>query len=120
VLSGTNLPADKSGILERLIVDRLITSAGSDRFHITNLGALLFARQLPYFEGLARKAVRVVKYKGTNRVETIREKLEQKGYAAGLEELIAFIADQLPRNEEIGQALRRDVAIYRPLSSLAE
>jgi len=68
-ISGQSLPANRSGILERLSVDRLIVSRGGDSFDITNLGAILFAKQLSTFDALARKAFRVIRYKGTNRVE---------------------------------------------------
>ena len=42
-ISGQNLPTNRSGILERLTVDRLIVPKGEDLFDITNLGAILFA-----------------------------------------------------------------------------
>ena len=48
-LSGQGLPAGRSGILERLGVDRLIVPRGTDIFDITNLGAILFAKQLSEF-----------------------------------------------------------------------
>ena len=37
-----------------------IAEAGSDRYHITNIGAMLFARNLSDFRGLSRKALRVI------------------------------------------------------------
>jgi predicted HTH transcriptional regulator len=51
-LSRQKLPSSKSGILERLSVDRLVNSHGGDYFDITNLGAVLFARDLTHFETL--------------------------------------------------------------------
>jgi ATP-dependent DNA helicase RecG len=106
------LPANKSGLTERLVVDRILVRHAPDRFDITNLGALLFAKDLSRFEGISRKSVRVVVYRGVNRLETIRERVMQKGYAAGFEELIAFIVDQTPQNEVIGLALRREIRMY--------
>ncbi|HKO99052.1 MAG TPA: ATP-binding protein [Pyrinomonadaceae bacterium] len=111
-LSGQNLPDNRSGILERLKVDRLIVGTGDETFDITNLGAILFAKKLSDFGSLARKAFRVVRYKGTNRVVTEYEKLGTKGYAAGFEGLVGYINDQVPRNEVLGQALRREVRMY--------
>ena len=35
-----------------------------------------------------------------------------KGYAIGFEEVIRYINDQLPQNEEIGEALRKEVRMY--------
>ncbi len=111
-LSQQKLPVNRPGILERLTVDRLIVPQGSDHFDITNLGAILFAKQLAQFEGLSRKALRVIRYKGNTRVETEHEKLGAKGYATGFEGMVGYINDQLPRNEMMGQALRREVRMY--------
>lgn len=111
-LSEQKLPANRSGILERLSVERLIVPKGKEHFDITNLGAILFAKQLPAFEGLSRKAFRVIRYKGTDRVETEHERLVTKGYAVAFEGLVGYISDQLPRNEVMGKALRREVRMF--------
>jgi predicted HTH transcriptional regulator len=110
------LPADKTGILERMVVDRLIVRQPGDRFGVTNLGAIVFAKDLKVFGSLARKAVRVVQYKGNGRVETLREREGARGYAAGFEGLVRYILDILPVNEAIGQALRREVKLYPNLA----
>lgn len=111
-LIGQNLPANKSGILERLEMEKILVKKGNDRFDITNLGAILFAKRLTDFEGISRKAVRVIIYKGNNRIETIKEQAGNRGYATGFAGLIAYINDQLPRNEQMGQALRKEVSMY--------
>lgn len=49
---------------------------------------------------------------GTSRVETIKEQTGGKGYATGFEGAIDYINDQLPHNEQIGQALRSEVRMY--------
>lgn len=114
-MSGQPLPANKAAILDRLREDGLIVAQG-EAFDITNLGALAFAKRLDRFPSLARKAVRVVTYRGTNRIETTREfprpGESAKGYAAGFEDLIAYINSQLPQNEVIEQAIRREVRMY--------
>ncbi len=61
---------------------------------------------------LSRKAVRVIKYKGKNKIETEREQTGKKGYAIGFVGLLDWINGQLPANEEIGRALRKDVRMY--------
>jgi predicted HTH transcriptional regulator len=111
-LLGQRLPENRSGILERLTKENVIVPHGSDLYNITNLGAVLFAKQLDRFRDLSRKAMRVVLYKGSNRIETVKEQAEVRGYAVGFERLIAYINDQLPQNEQIGQALRREVRVY--------
>lgn len=85
-------------------------------FDITNLGGILFAYDLNQFDTLARKAVRVVFYKGNNRLNAIREQVGVKGYAVGFEGLVEYISANLPVNEEIGKAFRRDTPIYPPIA----
>jgi ATP-dependent DNA helicase RecG len=109
------LPDNRKGILERLIIDRIIEHTGTS-FNITNLGAILFAKELESFNGIARKAVRVIVYHGNNRVRTKKEQTGKRGYAVGFEGLIKYIVDQLPTNEVIEQALRKEVSIYSPIA----
>ena len=56
--------------------------------------------------------VRVIVYKGKNKIETIREQSFDKGYAIVFEEMLAWINSQIPANEEIGIALRKEVRMY--------
>jgi len=61
---------------------------------------------------IARKVIRVIVYRGSNRVETIREQTVGKGYGPGFEGVISFINTLLPENEYIDQALRKNVRMY--------
>jgi len=110
------LPGDRDKILESLAEDRLIVSNAAGGWDITNLGAILFAKNLDEFRGLSRKAVRVIVYDGTGRLKTLREQDDHKGYAAGFEGLIDFVNALLPRNEVIGTALRKAVPMYPELA----
>lgn len=110
------LPDNRDGILEALAADSLIRSDDAGGWSISNLGAILFAKRLEDFRPLRRKAVRVVQYRGTDRIETLREQLGAKGYASGFEGLIGFINGLLPSNEVIGQALRRTVTVFPELA----
>ena len=105
------LPQDINGILDRFLSENLITK-DEIGYGITELGAILFAKRLSDFYGLKRKMVRVIVYKGKGKVETIREQSFDKGYAICFEEMIAWINSQLPANEEIGMALRKDARMY--------
>lgn len=100
------LPENREAIFERLTSEKVIVPKGRDRHAITNVGAVLFARNLNDFDRLARKALRVIIYRGDNRVETIREQMGGKGYAIGFEGAISYINDQLPQNEQIGSGKR--------------
>jgi predicted HTH transcriptional regulator len=109
------LPQDQNGILDRFLSEHLIAE-DEIGYSITELGALLFAKDYHLFDSLKRKAVRVIVYKGKGKIETVRERVFSKGYAICFEEMLAWINSQLPANEEIGQALRRDVRMFPSLA----
>lgn len=103
-------PTERGGVLERLMSLRLIDEA--DRgFAIRRLGALLLAKRLEEFPDLERKAPRVVVYTGSSKLETRLDQAGVKGYATGFQGLVRFIAAQLPQNEVIEDALRREVKL---------
>lgn len=104
-------PAQREGVLERFAGEKLII-ARSDSYDITNLGALLFSKNLKEFEGVQRKAARVVVYEGAGKINTKTDKIGIKGYAVGFEALIDYINGQLPSNEVVGKALRGTVQMY--------
>lgn len=110
------LPTDQAGLLDRLQADGMLARNSAGRWDITNLGAILFARDLSQFKSLARKAVRVVVYEGKGRQKALREQVGRKGYAAGFEGLLEFVRALVPRNEVIGKALRQELPMYPDLA----
>jgi ATP-dependent DNA helicase RecG len=110
------LPTDRDGILTALESDDLIRRCPAGGWDITNLGAVLFAKQLEEFRPLKRKAVRVIQYRGADRVVTLREQVGVKGYACGFEGLITYVNGLLPSNEVIQQALRKTVPMFPELA----
>jgi ATP-dependent DNA helicase RecG len=78
----------------------------------TNLGAVHFPKRLEDFEGLSRKAPRVIVYEGTSKLGTRLDKVGVKGYAVGFEGFIDLINSQVPTNEIIEKALRRQVKMF--------
>jgi predicted HTH transcriptional regulator len=111
LLTKQTIPANRDSILLKLKEEGFVIEKMGN-FGITNMGAILFATDLKKFENLKRKAVRVIVYNGKNRNETIREKEGILGYAIGFENLINYINDQLPSNEEIKKALRIENKMY--------
>ena len=76
----------------------------------------MFAKDIDDFKSIKRKGIRVIEYKGQNKLETIREQTGKKGYAIGFEGLINFVDSIIPRNEIIGKALRKEVPMYPELA----
>ena len=110
------LPANRDEILAALADDNLIHRCEAGGWTITNLGALLFAKNLNDFHSLRRKAMRVIQYRGKGRIETLKEQVGTKGYACGFEGMIGYINGLLPANEIIEQALRKTVPMFPELA----
>jgi len=102
----------RAKILEALEAEGMIERSESGQWNILNMGAILLSKRLDEFKGLKRKAVRVVLYRGKDRINTIREQVGGKGYACGFEGLIEFVNNLLPLNEVIEKALRKNVPMY--------
>jgi ATP-dependent DNA helicase RecG len=115
-LLGQPLPENRIGIIEALSSDGLISRMAGTGWRVTNLGGILLARKLADFPSLARKALRVIRYSGVNRLETTKEQVGGKGYAAGFEGLIEYINAFFPANEAIGAALRTTTPLYPSLA----
>ena len=111
-LTNQPLPDNRTGILEKLMSEKMIVKKDGGVYDITNLGAIIFAKDLNAFDRIARKAIRVVAYKNKNRVETLREQTGVKGYGSGYEGAVAFINNLLPENEVVDQALRKNVRMF--------
>jgi predicted HTH transcriptional regulator len=105
-----------SAILNALQEENLIKPNKAGHWDITCLGAILFAKRLENFPTLKRKALRIIQYKGNNKVETLREYVINKGYAAGFEELVNQILTLVPANEYIEQPLRKVTPMYPELA----
>lgn len=105
------MPQTTDGVISRLISEHLVikTELG---YAITELGAILLAKNLGEFNNMNRKAIRVIVYKGKNKIETIREQSFEQGYAVSFANMIDWVNGQLPSNEEIGRALRENVRMF--------
>lgn len=115
-LMGSPMPVDRTGVLDRLTKELMVDVTG-DRFSIRRMGALLLARRLPDFPSdLARKAPRVVVYQGTSKVKTKMDLPGTMGYAVGFQGLVRFVMAQLPQNEIIEDALRREEKLVPEVS----
>ena len=110
-------PADgRDAILEALAREQFIRRNDAGRYDITNLGAILFARRLAQFPGLKRKAVRLIRYRGSGRMDAEREQEGSKGYASGFHGLVSHVRAWTPSNEVLGPAFRREVPMFPPVA----
>jgi predicted HTH transcriptional regulator len=111
-LTGIKQPTSQSEIM-KVFESELLIKKRDDGYQMTNLGIILFAKNLNDFKELKRKAPRVIVYEGKNRVNAIKKQNEGNlGYAAGFTRLIEYVNTLLPSNEVIQQALRKEVRMY--------
>lgn len=118
-LQGLASQDDSGLIIEHLAQDRIVDQEKGGTYAVTNLGGLLFARDLREFPTLERRAPRVIKYKGVNKINAEREQVSWRGYASGFEDLLDLIEGWVPTNEHIESALRIEASEY-PVVALRE
>lgn len=110
------LPTSQDGLMECMLREAIIAQQDNGQYAITNLGAILFARQLSDFPQLNRKAIRVVQYKSDQRLEILKHYQGTRGYVIEFEGLIQYIEALLPSQEIIHNALRSTVSAYPSLA----
>ncbi len=103
-------PGEQTGVIDRLLRERLLDETAG-RYSVRRLGALLLAKQLAEFPDVARKAPRVVVYTGESKTATRLDQIGAKGYAVGFQGLVGFVVAQLPQNEVVEDALRKEVRL---------
>lgn len=115
-LRKNRVPVESSAVFNEIISCNIITDNKDSTYDITNLGALLFAKDLTHFSSLKLKAPRVIVYIGDSKVRTKLEQIGKYGYAVGFEGLHGFIMNQINDGEEITGALRRNVYRFPSLT----
>lgn len=108
-------PSTYAAILERFESEKLVQREDKG-WVITNLGAILFAKNLSDFELLWRKAPRVIVYDGTGKLRSKQDRHFTKGYVVGFQEIVDFTTALVPSREVIETAFRREVRMFPEIS----
>jgi predicted HTH transcriptional regulator len=116
-LTKRNLPENKTVILDVLANEGFVVKH-NDNWKITNLGAILFARDLTKFKGLEFKTLRIILYTGKNRIEAYPELNFKEGYACGFEHFIQFIMERT--SIEVIEKVFREVKETYPERAIRE
>lgn len=111
-LTKQELPTETNQFIEKMAQHGLVKKVFDNSYDITNLGAILFAKDLKDFPTVKRKSVRVILYKGNTKVNRLKEQETSLGYAISFESLLDYVNDKLPHNEEISKSLRKEVKMY--------
>ena len=106
------IPSTRDGIMHDFQEYGFIRRMDNGNYAITNMGALLFARDFKQFDYLSNKAIRVIRYKGSGRTHAVRDQFFSKGYAVAFDEIITYIMSMLPQEETIETALRQEFIMF--------
>ena len=96
---GYPIDSSEEKILEFMESDCIIEKS-QEVYNITNLGAYTFARDLSLFDKLSNKSIRVIRYRGKNKMIATFDKSANMGVAVGFENLLTIIGNLLPTKEE--------------------
>lgn len=108
------LPSDNEGIAHYLLEENILSLQDNGKYAITNLGGITLARELSYFPRLERKAIRIIQYEGSGRVQMLKEVTLDKSYAVCMEEALTYIYTMTPTSEDIKGAYRETEYAYPP------
>lgn len=115
----TPQPQDAIKISHYLLEEGILQNQDNGLYTITNLGAILFAKNLTAFPKLSRKAIRVVQYSDNSRLNMLKEEIGGKGYVVGFEGLMKYIEALIPTREVIIGAKREKKSAY-PMLAIRE
>lgn len=113
------VPSDMNGVSHYFIQEGILNKQENGLYAISNLGAILFAKNINKFSKISRKAIRIVQYDGNNRLLMKKENTESKGYAVGFENVMKYMEALIPTEEIIVDA-KRDKKTAYPLLALRE
>ncbi|HJJ39960.1 MAG TPA: putative DNA binding domain-containing protein, partial [Methanocorpusculum sp.] len=111
-LTGIQQPVDMNQIIYYLAEDELIHKLDNGQYSITNLGALLFSKNLSAYPHLSRKCLRIIQYNGNSRLSTKFDTIIEKGYAVAFQEMIRLIMGVLPTTETLNDGIRVNKSHY--------
>jgi ATP-dependent DNA helicase RecG len=106
-LQGLKIPESIELIVENLLASRLVYDELDGTYSITNLGALLLARDIAEFPTVGRKTVRVIQYLGNDVTNPLQEIEGKRGYAAGFAGLVNHVTKKATQREIIENGVRR-------------
>ena len=111
-LTGEPNPRNEAQIVRKLVDRGFILDNLEGRFDITNLAAILLARDITAFPSIAGKSIRIVKYVGRDKSRSELEQEGRRGYAVGFAGMMRFLMARLPSEETYVDGVRRMVPVY--------
>lgn len=109
-------PSGIDAALHYLFEDKIIVQKDDGLYSITNLGAILFAKQLSDFSSLKRKALRIISYEDDSKFSIKKNYEATRGYASGFDEMMQFLDAILPSEERITNTKRESIKAFPPIA----
>jgi len=103
-------------IIDQLEMDRLIVDDKQGGFDVTNLFALVAAKDLTAFPSVESKAPRLIVYTGKDRLVGSTDIVGRFGYAVAFTRLISRILSAIPKSEEMRHGLRHTAYAFPELA----
>jgi ATP-dependent DNA helicase RecG len=111
-LLNEQVPGNLSELIRRFQSCGLLRDNMEGKFDITNLGAILLAKNVSHFPSISGKAIRVVRYSGRDKSKSDFERGATMGYAAGFANLMKWLTRILPKEERYVSGVRRSTPRY--------
>lgn len=111
-LTKEDRPLNQDEIIRRYKMLGFVIEDMEGGYHITNLGAILLARDMRMFSSLSAKTIRVIRYTGADKRESEEEIEITEGYASGFVGLLRRLFRMLPKAERYIDGVRTLAPIY--------
>lgn len=111
-LTGEPKPRSEAEILRKMTERGFLIDNLEGRYDVTNLGAILLARDVTAFPSISGKATRIIKYAGRDKSRSEFEQEGRRGYAVGFIGMMKFLMERLPATERYINGVRRMVPDY--------
>ena len=105
-------PQTMETCLQVLCEQDLLHIQDNGYYAITNLGALLVARNIGSFPGLRKRPLRVIRFDGKGSFDILDDRTFVKGYALALQEAEHYIMSVIPSREVVDGAFRRVQPVF--------
>jgi ATP-dependent DNA helicase RecG len=111
-LLNEQVPGNLSEVIRRFQSCGLLRDNMEGKFDVTNLGAILLAKDVSRFSSISGKAVRIVSYSGRDKSKSNSERGAMMGYAAGFANMMKWLLRVLPKEERYISGVRRSTPRY--------
>lgn len=105
-------PSANAEVLRKLEACGLVRDNLEGKFDITNLGAILLAKDVTKFPPIQGKAMRIVSYSGRDKSRSDLSREASMGYAAGFVNMMKWLMAHLPKEERYIDGVRRSAPRY--------